>query len=204
MRRTKEEAAVTRATLLKAALTVFSTKGYAGTSIEAITKAAKVTRGALYHHFENKADLYNTLLQEVSAKGATIVQQAVAEGGTFTQILKRIFTRQLEYIEDDKEAREIMELALFKTGTHPELQNGRKKQIEAGQALIEGITQSMQIGISNSELRNDISPTDMARSFIAFQNGVIQMWLVSPRSFSLKSSSETFADVLIAGLKSKG
>ena len=181
MKRTKEEAAITRSTLLKAALTVFSTKGYAGTSIEAITKTAKVTRGALYHHFESKADLYNTLLEEVSAKGATIVQQAVAEGGTFTEILKRVFTRQLAYIEDDKEAREIMELVLFKTGSHPELQTGRRKQIEAGQALIEG----------------------MARSFIAFQNGVIQMWLASPKSFSLKNSSEIFADVLIAGLRSK-
>ncbi|NOT05527.1 MAG: TetR family transcriptional regulator [Anaerolineales bacterium] len=203
MKRTKEEAAVTRSTLLKAALTVFSTKGYAGTSIDAITKTAKVTRGALYHHFESKADLYNTLLKEVSAKGATIVQQAVAEGGTFTEILQRVFTRQLAYIEDDKEAREIMELALFKTGTHPELQTGRRKQIEAGQALIEGIAQSMQIGIASGELRNDISPMDMARSFIAFQNGVLQMWLASPKSFSLKDSSEAFADVLIAGLRSK-
>ena len=201
MKRTKEEAAVTRSTLLRAALTVFSTKGYAGTSIDAITKTAKVTRGALYHHFESKADLYNTLLEEVSAKGATIVQQAVAEGGTFTEILKRVFIRQLAYIEDDREAREIMELALFKTGTHPELQSGRRKQIEAGQALIEGIAQSMQIGIASGELRNDISPMDMARSFIAFQNGVIQMWLASPKSFSLKDSSEAFADVLIAGLR---
>lgn len=203
MKRTKEEAAVTRSTLLRAALTVFSTKGYAGTSIDAITKTAKVTRGALYHHFESKADLYNTLLEEVSAKGATIVQQAVVEGGIFTEILKRVFTRQLAYIEDDKEAREIMELVLFKTGTHLELQTGRRKQIEAGQALIEGIAQSMQIGIASGEVRNDISPMDMARSFIAFQNGVIQMWLASPKSFSLKDSSEAFADVLIAGLRSK-
>ena len=203
MKRTKEEAAITRSTLLRAALTVFSTKGYAGTSIDAITKTAKVTRGALYHHFESKADLYNTLLEEVSAKGATIVQQAVAEGGTFTEILKRVFTRQLAYIEDDKEAREIMELVLFKTGSHPELQTGRRKQIEAGQALIEGIAQSMQIGIASGELRNDILPMDMARSFIAFQNGVIQMWLASPKSFSLKDSSGIFADVLIAGLKPK-
>jgi AcrR family transcriptional regulator len=203
MRRTKEEAAVTRATLLKVALTVFSSKGYADASIEDITRAAKVTRGALYHHFASKGDLYNTLLDEVSAKGATIVQQAVAEGGTFTEILKRVFIRQLEYIETNKEAREIMELAIFKTGTHPELQSGRKKQIEAGQALIEGLAQSMQMGIASGELRNDILPVDMARSFIAFQNGVIQMWLASPKSFSLKDGSAAFADVLIAGLGSK-
>lgn len=201
MRRTKEEAAVTRATLLKTALTLFSTKGYAATSIDDITKAAKMTRGALYHHFTNKAALYNTLVEEVSASGANIVQQAVAEGGTFVEVLRRVFIRQLAYIEENKEARAVMELALLKTGAHPELQAGRERQIESGKLMIAGIAQAMQIGITNGELRNDISPAEMARSFIAFQNGVVQLWLASPKSFSLKGSAGTFADVLLSGLK---
>lgn len=201
MRRTKEEAAVTRATLLKTALNLFSSKGYAATSIDDISQAAKLTRGALYHHFQSKADLYNTLVEEVSARGANIVQESVAEGGTFTEILKRIFVRQLTYIEENKEARAVMELALFKTGAHPELQSGRERQIQGGKAMIDGIAQAMQVGISSGELRNDISPKEMALSFLAFQNGVIQLWLASPKSFSLKGGAGTFADVLIQGLK---
>lgn len=201
MRRTKEEAAVTRATLLKAALTLFSTKGYAATSIDDITQAAKLTRGALYHHFTNKADLYNTLIEDVSARGADIVQGAVAEGGTFLDVLKRVFVRQLAYIEESKEARAVMELALVKTGAHPELQSGRDRQIESGKLMVASLAQTMQIGIANGELREDIPPMEMARSFIAFQNGVIQLWLASPKSFSLKSRAAVFADVLIQGLK---
>lgn len=201
MRRTKEEAAATRAALLKAALNLFSSKGYAATSIDDISQSAKLTRGALYHHFQSKADLYNTLVEEVSARGANIVQESVAEGGTFTEILKRIFVRQLTYIEENKEARAVMELALFKTGAHPELQAGRERQIQGGKAMIDGIAQAMQVGLSSGELRNDISPKEMALSFLAFQNGVIQLWLASPKSFSLKGSAETFADVLIQGLK---
>lgn len=202
MRRTEDEAKVTRATLLRAALQLFSTKGYAATSIDDITKAAKVTRGALYHHFTNKADLYNTLLEEVSASGANIVQQAVQEGGIFLEILKRIFVRQLIFIEENKEARAVMELALFKTGTHSELQAGKKKQIESGKMLIDSIAQAMKTGIQSGELRKDIAPATLARSFIAFQNGVIQLWLMSPTAFSLKENANTFADVFIAGIKS--
>lgn len=201
MRRTKEEAAKTRATLLKVALTLFSANGYASTSIDDITKAAKLTRGALYHHFHSKADLYNTLVEEVSARGADIVQSAVAEGGAFTEILKRIFVRQLAYIEENKEARAVIELALFKTGLHPELQAGRERQIEIGKVMVDGIAEAMKVGISSGELRKDVSPKEMALSFIAFQNGVIQLWLASPKSFSLKWSADTFADVLIHGLK---
>ena len=201
MRRTKEEAKATRAKLLKTALSVFSAKGYAVATLDDIAKAAKVTRGAIYWHFKSKADLYNTLIQELSARGTTVVQQALSEGGTLIEMLRRIFVRQCALIEDDKEARAVMELALFKTGLDPELQAGRKKQIEEGNALIAGIAGAMQAGVMQGILRNDMEPADMARAFIAFENGAIQQWLASPKSFSLKTSAESFADILIAGLK---
>ena len=201
MRRTKEEAAFTRATLLKTALAVFSAKGYAAATLDDVAKAAKVTRGAIYWHFKSKADLYNTLVEEFSARGAAVVQDAVAQGGTLLDILRRVFVSQCALIEDDREARAVMELALFKTGHHPELGAGRKKQIEAGTALIAGIADAMRMGVMQGILRADMEPTDMARAFIAFENGVIQQWLASPKSFSLKASAESFADILIAGLK---
>ncbi len=201
MRRTKDEAAVTRSAVLKAALAVFSSKGYAAATLDDIAKAARVTRGAIYWHFNSKADLYNTLTSELSARGADLVQHAVAEGGSLLEILRRIFVRQCTLIEEDREARAVMELALSKTGTDPELQAGWKKQLEAGSALIEGIAGAMQQGIAQGVLRNDIDPADMARAFIAFENGAIQLWLTSPKSFSLKQSAESFAEILISGLQ---
>lgn len=201
MRRTKEEAAVTRATLLKTALSVFSAKGYAATTLDDVAKAAKVTRGAIYWHFKSKADLYNTLVRESSARGAGVVQQAVSEGGSLIEILRRIFVRLCTLIEDDKEMRAVMELTLFKTGLDPDLQAGRKKQIEEGNALLKGITEAMRQGMEQGLLRNDMDPANMARAFIAFENGVIQLWLLSPRSFSLKASAESFADILVTGLQ---
>lgn len=201
MRRTKEEAAVTRANLLKTALSVFSAKGYAAATLDDVAKAAKVTRGAIYWHFKSKADLYNTLIEELSVRGASVVQQAAAEGGTFLEILRRIFVRLCAVIEDDKEARAVMELGLFKTGLAPELQAGRKKQLEAGNAQIAGIADAMRMGIAQGVLRDDMDPLDMARAFIAFENGAIQLWLTSPKSFSLKTSAESFADILISGLQ---
>ena len=201
MRRTKDEAAVTRATLLKTALTVFSAKGYSAATLDDVAKAAKMTRGAIYWHFKSKADLYNTLVEEVSARGAAVVQQAIAEGGSLIEILRRVFVRQCALIEEDQEARAVMELALFKTGLDPELQAGRRNQLEAGNALIEGVAAAMQQGVAQGVLRKDIDPADMARAFIAFENGAIQVWLASPKSFSLKTSAESFADILIDGLQ---
>ena len=116
-------------------------------------------------------------------------------------ILRRIFVDQCVLMEEDREARAVMELVLFKTGLNPELKTGRRKQIDEGNALIAGIAGAMQTGIEQGILREDIDPTNMARAFLAFENGAIQMWLASPKSFSLKASAGPFADILIAGLK---
>jgi TetR/AcrR family acrAB operon transcriptional repressor len=203
MRRTKEEAEITRQHLLKKALVVFSKKGYAAATLEDIASEADVTRGAIYWHFGSKAELYNTLVREYSDRGNAIVQQAASEGGTLIEILRRVFIRQLEAIEDDRDLRALMELYLFKTGLVPELEEGRQQQIESGTGLIEMIAGIMGQGIELGLLRSDVDPKEMARAYLAFQNGLTQLWLTAPDQFSLKVSANSFADILIAGLQAQ-
>ena len=203
MRRTKEEAEITRQLLLKKALAVFSKKGYAATTLEDIAREAEVTRGAIYWHFGGKAELYNTLVREYSERGNAIVQQAASEGGTLIEILRRIFIRQLQAIEDDRDLRALMELYLFKTGLVPELEEGHQQQIESGVGLIEMISGIMEQGIELGLLRSDVDPKNLARAYLAFQNGLTQLWLTAPDQFSLKASADSFADILIAGLQAQ-
>jgi len=58
--------AATRAALLKAARTIFAEQGYAAAATEEIVRRAKVTRGALYHHFEDKRSLFDAVASEVA------------------------------------------------------------------------------------------------------------------------------------------
>src|ERR1044072_5304477 len=53
-----EQAAATRAELLRVARELFAARGYANVGTEEIVRAAHVTRGALYHHFHDKRDLF--------------------------------------------------------------------------------------------------------------------------------------------------
>lgn len=203
MRRTKEEAAITREQLLRKALAAFSKKGYAATTLEDIAREAEVTRGAIYWHFGSKAELYNTLIREYSSRGSAIMQQAASEGGTLLDILRRVFIRQLQAIEEDSALRALMELQLFKTGLAPELEEGRKQQIESSIGLIEMLTGIMGQGIQAGLLRSDVDPKEMARAYLAFQNGLIHLWLTTPNQFSLKASAKSFADILMAGLQAQ-
>jgi AcrR family transcriptional regulator len=55
----------TRLALLAAARQLFGEKGYAATSIEEIAAQAGVTKGAVYHHFGGKGDLFQDVYEQV-------------------------------------------------------------------------------------------------------------------------------------------
>lgn len=204
MRRTKEEAEATRQDVLRSALQVFSEKGYAAATLKDIADRAGVTRGAVYWHFENKADLYNTLLAEFSVMSSQIVAKAIEAGGTLPEILKRVFVRLLQEVERDRELRAVLELELFTMLRIAELEDSRQKQLETGEQLLAGISQAMEEGIQAGYLRKDFEPITMARSFLAFQKGAIQLWLVDPKSFSLQLEAEAMAEIYLKGILNDG
>jgi AcrR family transcriptional regulator len=78
MTRTKHDlrSEATRRRLMTAARALFGARGYADVGTEEIVRAAGVTRGALYHQFRDKADLFAAVVEEVEAEIAERIASA--------------------------------------------------------------------------------------------------------------------------------
>ncbi|MHA6289278.1 TetR/AcrR family transcriptional regulator [Maricaulis sp. CAU 1757] len=63
--------------LVSAARSLFAAHGYAGTGTEAVLELAGVKRGAMYHHFRDKAALFERVCHDVSEEAAEAIRQAV-------------------------------------------------------------------------------------------------------------------------------
>jgi len=68
--RRDEHVADTRQALVDAARALFTEQGYAATGTEEIVAAARVTRGALYHHFHDKSDLFHAVMEQIAREVA--------------------------------------------------------------------------------------------------------------------------------------
>lgn len=69
----------TRRALLKAARRAFTARGYQGTSLDAVTQKARVTKGALYHHFADKRALFDAVVVGLQAEMTQAVDLSAAQ-----------------------------------------------------------------------------------------------------------------------------
>lgn len=103
-----ERSASTRAALMAAGRELFTTHGFAGASREEIVERASVTRGALYHHFANKEDLFRAVLFEVEEEIGARVGEAAMQGSDPLDALRRGCQAFLDSAMDDAAVRRIV------------------------------------------------------------------------------------------------
>ena len=94
--RKAEQSEATRKAITQAARALFAERGFAETSTEEIVQHARVTRGALYHHFKDKADLFRAVFEQIEAELLVRAQQAASPGDGIWEGLQAAFRAFLD------------------------------------------------------------------------------------------------------------
>ncbi|WP_395656279.1 TetR/AcrR family transcriptional regulator [Nocardioides sp.] len=75
--RRQQYSASTKRALVDVAEELFTENGYAATSLDAIVAGARVTKGALYHHFSGKQALFEAVFERVENDASRAIQRAL-------------------------------------------------------------------------------------------------------------------------------
>lgn len=134
--------------LLESALTLFSEKGYEGTSIREIIEGAGVTRPVLYYYFENKEDLFTRLVEEKFSELVGQIERSKYDHDTCRDRLKSIIRIAFQLAEDNPEAVRLILQVFFS----PPQQGPSLDRQALARKRFKHIEDIMQEGLENKEV----------------------------------------------------
>jgi TetR/AcrR family acrAB operon transcriptional repressor len=201
VRRTKEEAQVTRSRILDAAEHVFERHGVSGTSLNDIAEAAGVTRGAIYWHFRDKADLFNAMMERVTLP----LEESSRIGGAKSAALdiaqmRCSFIDVLHKIVADAQLKRVFGIATHKVEYVGELTAVRERHIDARDACLVDVERTFKRALRHGELARGTSTRAAAIGLHALFDGLLQNWMLDPRGFDLVRVGTKVLDTYLTGL----
>ena len=113
-RRTKEEALATRHRLLDAAEILFQSQGVSRTSLQQIAEQAGATRGAIYWHFKDKADLFNAMMERVRLPLEAAARFVDHPAQDPLDVIENGMVGALRQVTTDPQVRRVFEIATHK------------------------------------------------------------------------------------------
>ena len=201
VRRTKEDALATRSSLLDAAEHLFLAKGVSRTSLNDIALAAGTTRGAIYWHFEDKADLFNAMMERVTLPLEDAFQQALGRRGEDPlPLLREGVLRALRHTAADEQTGRVFEVATQKVEYVDELGAVRARHLAVRQQCLEQIQRALRDSARRRGARLAVPARVAAQGLHALIDGLIQNWLLDRSGFDLVSTGEKTVDAYLAGL----
>lgn len=201
VRRTKEDAAATRNSLIDAAERVFYDKGVSRASLSDIAHEAGATRGAIYWHFKNKVDLFHAMMER-----ATLPLECAMNGyrecagldalGRARAALTRIFVG----VSVDERTRRVFEVAIYRVEYVEELQELRARHREAAAGFTAQLAHDLREAAVQQEIVLPVSADEAAVGLYALFDGLIRSWLLGREGFDLQLLGARAVDSYLRGL----
>ncbi|MCB1703661.1 MAG: TetR family transcriptional regulator [Halioglobus sp.] len=191
MRRTKEDAARTRQSLVDAALKLFGQRGYSGTTLRLIAEEAGCSRGPIYWHFANKEELF----EEILAFSQAPLEQLVAmhhDSGDPEQAADAFSRQWLRLLIDDTYFRQSFEIFLNKTEFTEAVSESLVRERALTASLIATFASWVTRYREQAGLRAASASDTVALSMYGYLMGITQSWLFDSKITDLDNNLDFF------------
>lgn len=200
-RRTKEDALATRQQLLEAAQRVFAEKGVSRTSLQDIAQAAGASRGAIYWHFKNKAELFDAMMKSAILPMEQALQQiGHVPGQDPLAELENAILQSLHSIATDAQTRTIFEIATLKVEYVDELLAVKVRQVQSCANAAREMQRSLKEAAAHHGVTLRMPAERAAQGLQALMIGFIHTWILIPTAYELVDMSQAAIRAYLVGL----
>ena len=201
VRKTKEETLETRNAILDAAELVFQDKGVSSTSLADIALAAGVTRGAIYWHFKDKADLFDAMIERifepVESRMAELEGEFVGDPVAALCSLALFF---LGRIANDDHYFRLIEISWHKCEYVGEMARIRDDHLECGTRYLAISERAFALARERGLLPATASPHCAAVGLVAIVDGLVVNWTLNREQFPLEEYAPKLIGIFLDGL----
>lgn len=203
-RRTKEDAMATRDAILDAAEQLFVEQGVARTTLQHIATAAGVTRGAIYWHFEDKAALFNAMMERAKLPLESVMEQIDKAGGADPAAeLRESLLAVMRMTVENPKMRRVFEIATLKLEHVAEMDAVRVRKMQSKAIWMARAENRVRAGMRQGQFRQGLSPRVVALGLYAMLDGLLRNWLSAPEEFDLVKTGTQIVDWQLDSLRGK-
>jgi len=194
---TQQRSEETRMAILEAAGTLFAQQGYTGTGVAGICSAAGVSKGAFYHHFTTKQEVFLALLNDWLENLNQAMQQVIDGQREVPDALMYLASLgKILFLAGEKHLSILMEF--WEQARHdPESWKAAGAPYERYQQFLARIIRK---GVEEGSLR-DVDPDDVARLIIAVATGLMLQGVMDTEQAAWGQTVEKYVELLIEGLR---
>ena len=197
MRRTKEAAAQTRATIVEAGLECFDRHGIAGTTLYDIAAEAGVTKGAVYHHFKGKRAILHELRDQFTLPLLDQADTALLRDNDVAALerIERFLRDVIEGLECDERKCRVLAVMMFKCEYVDDLAEELAGGLRHNLRLIKAFEGAYASARDEGLLAAGVEPEIAAIETAMFFTGLLRLWLLhGPRSALRRNAKAALAE----------
>lgn len=187
MRRTKAEAAETKAAILVSAEQVFFEKGFTSATFDDIATEAKVTRGAIHWHFQSKNDLFLELYHSSRLPEAVTmvdVDDSLCDERNALAVIEKACFDWLEVLAHDQQRQRMLTL-LLRTNAIRDFPQVAQEMEALEDLYSQRLQNTLKVAARNERLAANWTPRSSSLAVKWLIKGITSEWLLSGQKFDL-------------------